>query len=80
MAKTVTISLAEHEYMTNVIAHDGMTIARLEAELTKAKMAIRRLLTVANSNLACELCSHNPETCGGVCELTADWNGRSGDE
>ena len=75
MAKTVTISKAEYEYMQTVIAQDGMTLARLEVELAQAKRDIRRLLTVANSTLACKYCSHDPETCGGVCEITADWRG-----
>ena len=37
MAKTVTISKAEYEYMQTVIAHDGMIIAKMEAEIAKLR-------------------------------------------
>ena len=37
MAKTVTISAAEYEYMQTVIAHDGMIIAKLESEIARLK-------------------------------------------
>ena len=37
MAKTVTISMAEYEYMQTVIAHDGMIIAKLESEIARLK-------------------------------------------
>lgn len=80
MAKTVTISLAEHEYMTNVIAHDGMTIARLEAELAQAEEDIKRLLVVGNSRLVCEFCKHKPDICGGDCEIAAGWRGWKEDD
>ena len=45
MAKTVTISQAEYEYMQTVIAHDGMIIAKLEVELAQAKEHIHKLET-----------------------------------
>lgn len=37
MAKTVTISMAEYEYMQTVISHDGMIIAKLESEIARLK-------------------------------------------
>lgn len=74
MAKTVTISLAEHEYMTNVIAHDGMTIARLEAELAQAKEDIKRLLVIGTSRQVCEFCKIPPAECED-CETCAEWRG-----
>lgn len=79
MAKMVQVSKAEHEMLVAAYAQDGLKIAMLETELDKAKRAIRRLITVANSSLACDFCCKNPETCGGICELTADWNGWDGD-
>ena len=74
MAKMVTISKAEHEYMLEMIAHDGMTIAKLEAELAQAKEDIKRLLIIANKINACEMCKCNPAKCE-RCENEAEWRG-----
>ena len=79
MAKTVTISLAEHEYMTNVIAHDGMTIARLEAELAQAKEDIKQMLFTSDSVRLCDFCKQNYATCRD-CELQAEWRGWKEDD
>lgn len=78
MAKTVTISQAEYEYMKTVIAHDGMTIARFEVELAQAKEDIKRLLVIANNPLACDMCGTDPKWCD-CCELCAKWRGYRSD-
>lgn len=36
-AKTVTITAAEYDYIMETIAHDGMELARLEAENARLK-------------------------------------------
>jgi hypothetical protein len=77
MAKTVTISQAEYEYMKTVIAHDGMTIARYEVELAQAKEDIKRLL-VLGGNSACEFCKKKPPMCY-CCEMEAEWRGYRSD-
>lgn len=79
MAKMIEVSKAEYEMLIAAYAQDGIEIARLEEELENAKRAIRRLLAIANSKYACELCNKIPETCDGICELSADWNGWDGD-
>ena len=80
MAKTVTISQAEYEYMQTVIAHDGMTIARLEVELAQAKEDIKRMLIVSNTRKTCEYCKKHycPAGCE-ECELDAEWRGYRSD-
>lgn len=78
MAKTVTISQAEYEYMKTVIAHDGMTIARFEVELAQAKEDIKRLLIVGSSRKVCEFCKIPPAECKD-CETCAEWRGYRSD-
>lgn len=78
MAKTVTISQAEYEYMKTVIGHDGMTIARLEVELAQAKETIKRLLVISNNQLACAHCKQWPGMCD-CCENDAEWRGYRSD-
>ena len=80
MAKNVTISQAEYEYMKTVIGHDGMTIARLEVELAQAKEDIKRLLIIGKTPLICEFCKkvHDGVECG-ECELDAEWRGYRSD-
>ena len=73
MAKHVTISQAEYEYMQTVIQHDGMIIARMEVELAQAKEDIKRLL-VLGGNSACEFCKGKPPMCD-CCENEAEWRG-----
>lgn len=79
MAKNITISQAEYEYMKTVIAHDGMTIARLEAELAQAKEDIKRMLIVSNTRMTCEFCKmvSCPAGCED-CEYDAEWRGLMG--
>jgi len=77
MAKTVTISQAEYEYMKTVIAHDGMTIARFEVELAQAKEDIRSLLISHSSQNVCQYCACDPASCT-ECELEATWRGYRG--
>ena len=74
MAKTVTISQAEYEYMKTVIAHDGMTIARFEVELAQAKEDIRDLLVSYHSQHVCKYCACDPASCVD-CEQEAQWRG-----
>lgn len=80
MAKTVTISQAEYEYMKTVIAHDGMTIARLEVELAHAKEDIRRVLIVSPTGWTCAFCKafSRDKECEN-CELEAEWRGYRSD-
>ncbi len=78
MAKTVTISQAEYEYMKTVIAHDGMTIARFEVELAQAKEDIRSLLISHQSQHVCKYCACDPASCT-ECELEAQWRGYRSD-
>ena len=83
MAKTVTISQAEYEYMKTVIAHDGMTIARLEVELAQAKEDIKRLLRLCDARAACKYCKNDPGygECEKLecCEGCAEWRGYRSD-
>lgn len=78
MAKTVTISQAEYEYMKTVIAHDGMTIARFEVELAQAKEDIKRLLVISNNQRSCGYCNKYPGMCD-LCENDAEWRGYRSD-
>lgn len=80
MAKTVTISQAEYEYMKTVIAHDGMTLARYEVELAQAKEDIKRLLIVGTTRKVCEFCKMNYQhgDCS-ECEDCAEWRGYRSD-
>ena len=76
MAKTVTISQAEYEYMKTVIAHDGMTLARYEVELAQAKEDIKRLLIVGTTRKVCEFCKmHYQHVDCSECEENAEWRG-----
>lgn len=75
MAKEVTISQAEYEYLLETVRKDGLTIATLEAELARAKRAIRRLMILSGGLSACGLCECRPELCNG-CEQDAAWNGK----
>lgn len=76
MAKHITVSKAEHEYMIETIAQDGMIIARLEAELAQAKEDIKRMLIVSQTRQTCEFCKmiRCPAGCE-ECELDAEWRG-----
>ena len=78
MAKTVTISQAEYEYMKTVIGHDGMTIARLEVELAQAKEDIRMLLVSHHNQSGCRYCKCDPAMCND-CEMEAEWRGYRSD-
>lgn len=78
MAKTVTISQAEYEYMKTVIAHDGMTIARFEVELAQAREDIRSLLISHSSQHVCKYCACDPAKCTD-CEQEAVWRGYRSD-
>lgn len=78
MAKTVTISQAEYEYMKTVIAHDGMTLARYEVELAQAKEDIRALLISGTSQNVCKYCACDPASCVD-CEQEAQWRGYRSD-
>jgi hypothetical protein len=40
VAKTVTITAAEYDYIMETIAHDGMELARLEAENARLKQLL----------------------------------------
>lgn len=40
VAKTVTITAAEYDYIMETIAHDGMELARLEAENDRLKQLL----------------------------------------
>lgn len=40
MAKTVTITAAEYDYIMETIVHDGMEIARLTEENARLKQAL----------------------------------------
>lgn len=79
MAKMITVSKAEHEMLIAAYAQDGLTIAKLEAELKQAKEDIKRLLIVANNINACEICKCNPAKCE-RCENEAEWRGWKEDE
>lgn len=79
MAKDVTISKAEYEYLLETVRKDGLTIAKLDAELARAKSAIKRLLILSSGLLACDFCEHEPGFCCG-CEQDAAWNGKGGEQ
>lgn len=49
-AKTVTITAAEYDYIMETIAHDGMELARLEAENARLK----QLLAKGGESNACQ--------------------------
>lgn len=74
MAKHITVTQAEYEYMKTVIQQDGMIMARFEVELAQAKEDIKRLLLIASNQGACEYCKCNPAKCNG-CEECAEWRG-----
>lgn len=74
MAKMITVSKAEHEMLIAAYAQDGLTIAKLEAELKQAKEDIRRLLVTTNAHEVCEMCKCNPALCDN-CEQQAEWRG-----
>lgn len=78
MAKTVTISQAEYEYMKTVIVHDGMTLARYEVELAQAKEDIRMLLVSHHNQSSCRYCKCDPAMCND-CEMEAEWRGYRSD-
>lgn len=78
MAKHITVSKAEHEYMLEMIANDGLTIAKLEAELAQAKEDIRRLLIIGTSRNVCQFCKITPADCED-CETCAEWRGHRSD-
>lgn len=79
MAKEVTVSKAEYEYLLETVRKDGLTIAKLEAELARAKSAIKRLLVLSSGLLVCDFCEQEPGFCSG-CEQDAVWNGKGGEE
>lgn len=74
MAKTVTVSQAEYEYMKTVISYDGMTIAKMEVELAQAKEDIRMLLVSNHNQSSCQYCKCDPAMCND-CETEAEWRG-----
>ena len=74
MAKTVTISKSEYEYLLESNKTDGLTIAQLQAQLAQAKADIQRLLILGRNYQSCEFCARNPMTCEG-CENAAEWRG-----
>ena len=74
MAKMIQVSKAEHEMLVAAYAQDGLTIAKLEAELKQAKEDIKRLLVISMDQMACEFCKCKPWECDG-CEQNAEWRG-----
>lgn len=83
MAKMAEVSQAELEYMTSTIAHDGILIAKMTAELEAAKRDIHDLLVACGNRQACDYCKKNPQfnACEFVneCEKHAEWRGWHGD-
>lgn len=75
MAKCVKVTLAEYEYLLETVQNDNLTIAKLVAELTRAKEDIKRLL-ILGGNAACEFCACKPAMCE-CCENDAKWRGWS---
>ena len=77
MGKHITVSKAEHEYMLETIAQDGLTIAKLEAELAQAKEDIKRLLVLGSDWNTCQFCKNNSLLCdcASDCENEAEWRG-----
>ena len=51
VAKTVTITAAEYDYIMETIAHDGMELARLEAENARLKQLLE---AKGGENNACQ--------------------------
>ena len=74
MAKMIEVSKAEHEMLVAAYAQDGLTIAKLEAELKQAKEDIKRLLVIGSSRQVCEFCKIPPAECED-CESCAEWRG-----
>lgn len=72
----ITVSKAEHEMLVAAYAQDGLTIAKLEAELKQAKEDIKRLLVIGSNRQVCEFCKINPAYCEN-CEKQAEWRGWS---
>ena len=81
MAKMIEVSKAEHEMLVAAYAQDGLTIAKLEAELKQAKEDIKRMLIVSRTRMTCEFCKklHTGEECE-ECENDAEWRGREEDK
>lgn len=78
MAKTVTISKSEYEYLKETNKTDGLTIAQLQAQLAQAKEDIKRLLIIGSSRKVCEFCKVPPAECED-CETCAEWRGYRSD-
>ena len=76
MAKMIQVSKAEHEMLVAAYAQDGLTIAKLEAELKQAKEDIKRLLVISQTRQTCEYCKKHfcPAGCED-CEIDAEWRG-----
>ena len=74
MAKTVTISKSEYEYLLESNKTDGLTIAQLQAQLAQATEDIQRLLILCRNYQACEICACDPIVCEN-CETCAKWRG-----
>lgn len=74
MAKTVTVSKAEYEYLQETIKNDGLTIAQLQTQLEQAKEDIRNLLVSDGSYRSCEYCKMDQTKCA-CCETDAEWRG-----
>ena len=49
-AKTVTITAAEYDYIMETISHDGMELARLEAENARLKQLLEAKGGVNNAD------------------------------
>lgn len=78
MTKMIKVSKAEHEMLVAAYAHDGLTIALLEAELKQAKEDIRQMLILSKNAGMCEFCKHDYASCNN-CELNAEWRGYRSD-
>lgn len=74
MMKLIKVSKAEHEMLVAAYAHDGLTIALLEAELKQAKEDIRQMLILSKNAGMCEFCKRDYASCNN-CELNAEWRG-----
>ncbi len=79
MMKMIKVSKAEHEMLVAAYSQDGLTIAKLEAELKQAKEDIRQMLILSKDAGMCEFCKHDYAACHN-CELNAEWRGWKEDE
>lgn len=74
MAKMIEVSKAEHEMLVAAYSQDGLTIAKLEAELAQAKEDIRQMLNAEFIDDLCKFCRGHAKGCCD-CKKDAEWRG-----